>query len=220
VAMRAAHESGLDGLAGMAALVEHRDARLLRPLLAVLRGRLTATLQARGIGWIDDPSNEDRRFERVRVRQDGVATPAPGVAGSRAARDREVAEAALRTLEVGADSVALDHLVVSNLSKEITGRLLGRVVLAVAGGAYPPRRERLERAAARLSQGQVGGKSGKSQDFTLSGCQLMLRRDPATRRLRWIVRRESGRRHSRNPGQPLVPAAFFACGASAATHVG
>jgi tRNA(Ile)-lysidine synthase len=222
VAMRAARDSGPDGLAGMAALVEHRDARLLRPLLSVPRDRLTATLQARGIGWIEDPSNQDRRFERVRVRQDGVATPAPG-GGSRAARDHDVAQAALRTLEVGADGVVLDQLVVSDLGKEITGRLLGRVVQSVAGGPYPPRRERLERAAARLSQesggGQDRGKSGKSRDFTLSGCQLMLRRDPATRRLRWIVRPESGRRNHKTPGQPLVPAAFFACGTSTATHL-
>jgi tRNA(Ile)-lysidine synthase len=220
VAMRAARASGPDGLAGMAAVVEHRDARLLRPLLAVPRGRLTATLEARGIGWIDDPSNEDRRFERVRVRQDGIAAAALRPPGSRAVRDREVARAALRTLEVGPNSVALDQLVVSDLSKEITGRLLGRVVQAVAGGAYPPRRERLERAAARLSLEAGRGKSGKSQDFTLSGCQLMLRRDPATRRLRWIVRRESGRRNNKTPGQPLVPAAFFACGTSAAPHLG
>jgi len=217
LAMRAARESGPDGLAGMAALVEHRNARLLRPLLAVPRARLTATLQARGIGWIDDPSNEDRRFERVRVRQDGRAPLAPTV--GRSVRDLEVAQAALRTLEVGQQGIALDQLVVSDLSKEITGRLLGRVVQAMAGGAYPPRRERLERAVARLSQAEDGGKSGKSRDFTLSGCQLMLRRDPATRRLRWIVRPESGRRNNKTPGQPLVPAAFFACGASGATHL-
>jgi tRNA(Ile)-lysidine synthase len=222
LAMRLARDSGPDGLAGMAALVEHRDARLLRPLLAVPRARLTATLRARGIGWIDDPSNQDRRFERVRVRQDGGAAPEP--TAGRAARDHEVAQAALRTLEVGPQGVALDQLVVSDLRKEITGRLLGRVVQAVAGGAYPPRRERLERAAARLSQGRGDGhdrdKSGKSRDFTLSGCQLMLRRDPATRRLRWIVRPESGRRNNKTPGQPLVPAAFFACGAPTATHLG
>lgn len=217
LAMRAARESGPDGLAGMAALAEHRDARLLRPLLAVPRSRLTVTLQAKGIGWIDDPSNEDRRFERVRVRQDGGPALAP--AGGRAVRDQEVAQAALRTLEIGSQGVALDQLVVSDLSKEITGRLLGRVVQAMAGGAYPPRRESLERAVARLSRAEGGGKSGKSRDFTLSGCQLMLRRDPDTRRLRWIVRPESGRRNNKTPGQPLVPAAFFACGASAATHL-
>lgn len=217
LAMRAARDSGPDGLAGMAALIEHRDARLLRPLLAVPRVRLTATLQARGIGWIDDPSNEDRRFERVRVRQDGGAALAP--AGGRAVRDREVARVALQTLDVGPQGVAMDQLAVSDLSKEIAGRLLGRVVQAVAGGAYPPRRERLERAVARLSQARDSGGPGKSRDFTLSGCQLMLRRDPATRRLRWIVRPESGRRNTKTPGQPLVPAAFFACGVSAATHL-
>ena len=32
----------------------------------------------------------------------------------------------------------------------------------------------------------------------------MLRRDPVTRRLRWIVRPESGRKHVNKPGQPLV----------------
>jgi tRNA(Ile)-lysidine synthase len=226
VAMRALHASGPDGLAGMAALVEHRDARLLRPLLSVPRARLTATLQARGIGWIDDPSNEDRRFERVRVRQDGVVVPASDGA-SRTARDRETAQAALQTLELGAEGVVLDQLAVSDLSKEITGRLLGRIVQGVAGGAYPPKRQRLDRAAARLSlvhdrgqdRGQDRGKSGKSQDFTLSGCQVMLRRDPATRRLRWIVRRESGRRNDKIQGQPLVPAAFFACDAFCATHL-
>lgn len=221
LAMRAARASGPDGLAGMAALVEHRNVRLLRPLLTVPRARLTATLQAREIGWIDDPSNEDRRFERVRVRQDGGAASEP--TEGRAVRDREVAQAALRTLEIGPQGVALDQLAVSDLSKEIAGRLLGRVVQAVAGGAYPPRRERLQRAVARLSQvpdhGQDRGRSGKSRDFTLSGCQLMLRRDPATRRLRWIVRPESGRRNNKTPGQPLVPAAFFACGAPAATHL-
>jgi tRNA(Ile)-lysidine synthase len=107
----------------------------------------------------------------------------------------------------------------ADLSKEITGRLLGRVVLAVAGGDYPPRRERLERAVVRLSQGARRGKSGKSQDFTLSGCRLMLRRDPVTRRLRWIVRPENGRKGRDNVGQPLVPAAFFACGGQGTSHL-
>src|SRR6185436_2130692 len=64
VAMRAARQSGPDGLAGMSAAVELPEVRLLRPLLGVLRSRLTATLIARGVPWIDDPSNADPRFER------------------------------------------------------------------------------------------------------------------------------------------------------------
>jgi len=222
VAMRAARRSGPDGLAGMAAVVEHRHVRLLRPLLGVPRDRLTAILEARAVGWIDDPSNDDRRFERVRVRQDGSSLPATATEpAARAARDRALAAAALEALEVGPDGeLALDHAVMSRLDGDLAVRLLARVVQSVGGGGYPPRRERLERAAARLSQGAICGKSGKSQDFTLSGCRLMLRREPGSRRLRWIVRAESGRSTERKRGQPLVPAAFFACGASCAPHLG
>jgi tRNA(Ile)-lysidine synthase len=222
VAMRAARRSGPDGLAGMAAVVAHRDARLLRPLLGVSRDRLTATLRARGLGWIDDPSNDDRRFERVRVRQDGSAGPGAATEPSaRAARERALADAALEALEVGPDGVvALDHALVSQWTGEIAARLLSRVVQSVAGGDHPPRRARLEHAVARLSQGRVHGKSGKSQDFTLSGCRLMLRQVPGSRRLRWIVLAESGRTNERKPSQPLVPAAFFACGVPEPPHVG
>jgi len=218
VAMRAARASGPDGLAGMAALVEHRDLRLLRPLLSVPRMRLTATLEARGIAWIDDPSNQDRRFERVRLRQDGLVAPAGKEVG-RSARERRLAEAALAALEVDSAGIALDHAIVSRLRKEITEGLLSRLVQTVGGRDYPPRRDRLGRAAARLWQGSRQGKSGKSQDFTLSGCQLRLRRDAASRRLRWIVRPENGTTDGKKPGQPLVPAAFFACGCCAATHL-
>ena len=219
---RAHARAGPTGLAGMAAIVEHRDVRLLRPLLGVPRGRLTATLEARGVGWIDDPSNEDRRFERVRVRQDGGACRRSSAdRRSAAARDRELAEAALRGPR-GRAGRASPWITCScrGLSKEIAGRLLGRVVQAVGGrrlsAAAGPAGARGGTAFAGRA---VRGKSGKSQDFTLSGCQLMLRRDPGSRRLRWIVRPESGRRHEKKPGQPLVPAAFFACGASAAPHV-
>jgi tRNA(Ile)-lysidine synthase len=221
VAMRAARRSGPDGLAGMAAVVEHRDARLLRPLLGMSRDRLTATLRDRAVAWVDDPSNDDRRFERVRVRQDGsVLAGAMTDPKARAARDRTLAAAAVDTLDFGPHGeVALDHARVARWDEEIAARLLGRVVQAVGGGDYPPRRDRLARAAARLSQDAIRGKSGKSQDFTLSGCRLMLRQASASRRPRWIVRAESGRNDRRKPSQPLVPAAFFACGASGAPHL-
>ncbi|OPB32224.1 tRNA lysidine(34) synthetase TilS [Bartonella sp. AR 15-3] len=42
--------------------------RLIRPLLGVRRKTLRAYLSLRGSTWIDDPTNEDLKFERVRVR--------------------------------------------------------------------------------------------------------------------------------------------------------
>ncbi|WP_426238929.1 tRNA lysidine(34) synthetase TilS [Pararhizobium sp. DWP1-1-3] len=58
------------GLAGMAAgVLVDRRAWVWRPFLHVCRADIRAFLAARGEGWFDDPSNSNRRFERVRVRQ-------------------------------------------------------------------------------------------------------------------------------------------------------
>ena len=221
--MRAARASGPDGLAGMAALVEQREGRLLRPLLSVPRARLTATLEARAVAWIDDPSNLDDRFERARLRKAGPAV-APALAGqdkSRAARDGRLATAAVSLVDFDLPgAVAVDRASFARLGRDLSMRLLSRIIQAVGRRDHPPRRERLERAAARLSQGVCRGKSGKSQDFTLSECRLELRQVPGSRRLRWIIRPENGRKDARKAGQPLIPAAFFACGAAQAPHLG
>ncbi|NHN86172.1 tRNA lysidine(34) synthetase TilS [Acetobacter musti] len=68
VAMRKARGEG-DGLAGMAWTTEMADLRLVRPLLNVSRAALRTTLRQAGISWCDDPSNENERAERVRVRK-------------------------------------------------------------------------------------------------------------------------------------------------------
>jgi tRNA(Ile)-lysidine synthase len=231
VAMRAARQSGPDGLAGMAALVEQPEVRLLRPLLGVPRARLTATLVARGVQWLDDPSNVDPRFERARLRASGCPAPIGSLGGSlvglggrgveRSVRDGKLAHAAVDMLEFDPEGVAaIDRTGFARLGRDLQMRLLSRLIQAVGGQDHPPRRERLERAARRLCAPSDRspldrGKSGKGQDFTMSGCKLMLRQAPETRRLRWIVRPE----HGRNMGQPLIPAAFFACGAPAASHL-
>lgn len=218
VTMRAARGSGPGGLAGMAALAERADVRLLRPLLGVPRARLTATLLARGVRWIDDPSNADLRFERARLRAaapSGVTT-AGRVHGTRASDERRLAEAAVETLEFDRPGGAvIDRAGFCRLDEDLQARLLSRVVLAIGGRDHAPRRDRAERAARRLAAPVAPGKSGKGQDFTLSACRLVLRRAPSTRRLRWIVWPESGR----NGRQPLVPAEFFACGRPVAPHV-
>ena len=226
IAMRVARATGPDGLAGMAALVEQREARLLRPLLEVRRARLTATLRARSVQWIDDPSNVDTRFERARLRQSGVVQPAPtGAAGrSRAERERTLAAAALDVLDGDVPGkIAIDGTAYGRLPRDLQIGLLSRVAQALGGSDHPPRRSRLETAAFRLARGGDRGKSGKSQDFTLSRCRLMLRQlragGPGGHRLRWIVGPESGR-NDRNKGvQPLIPAAYFACGAPEAHHL-
>ncbi len=71
--MRLSRGAGLKGLAAMRAesLVAagaHAPMRLLRPLLSFSRECVTAWLHEIGQDYLDDPSNLDKRFERVRVR--------------------------------------------------------------------------------------------------------------------------------------------------------
>jgi len=218
IAMRTARASGPDGLAGMAALIEWPEVRLLRPLLPVARARLAATLVSRGIAWIDDPSNTDPRFERARLRQQGVPIAGlPDADRLRSGHELLAARAGVAMFEARDDGgVALDRAAIERLPLDLRRRLASRVVQALGGSDHPPRRERLDRALARLSGTVDRGRSGRGQDFTLAGCQFALRQAAGSRQLEWIVRPENGR----NGRQPLIPAAFFACDPAAATHLG
>ena len=73
--MRLARGSGLSGLAGVRAMqgidpLELGEAMtVLRPLLGWRKAELEAIVAASGIAPVRDPSNEETRFDRVRVRQ-------------------------------------------------------------------------------------------------------------------------------------------------------
>src|SRR5262249_23161352 len=69
VLRRLARGAGVDGLAGMSTVLARQGVRLIRPLLLTDPRRLRVGLAAAGQGWIEDPSNRDERFERVRWRR-------------------------------------------------------------------------------------------------------------------------------------------------------
>lgn len=86
--MRLARGAGPAGLAAMDDDIEIAAAagapvRLARPLLAFSRDDLTATVEEFHQDYLDDPSNEDQQFERVRARRflahtvrEGILDPA------------------------------------------------------------------------------------------------------------------------------------------------
>ena len=90
--------SGLDGLAAIPEESVWSGIAVLRPLLDMPKARLAATLVAAGLGWAEDPSNRDERFERARMRADGEALAKLGLtpeALARSARRLRRARAAL-----------------------------------------------------------------------------------------------------------------------------
>ncbi|OBQ78911.1 tRNA lysidine(34) synthetase TilS [Mesorhizobium sp. WSM3873] len=84
------------GLAGMApATLYDWRVWIARPLLATRRAALREMLKRRGVGWTEDPTNVDRRFERPRLRislagRDGEARFKKAIAkAGQAAAERE-----------------------------------------------------------------------------------------------------------------------------------
>jgi len=141
VAMRATRGEGR-GLAGMApaTLLDGR-LWLVRPLLTTRRVALRDYLRAEGIGWVDDPTNEDAAYERVRVRR-RLADPAAFAqaieTARQGARERE------RLGEAAAALIAACALPVPGLIRLAVGTFLSaprdaatyalRLLLATAGG--------------------------------------------------------------------------------------
>ena len=91
-----ARGSGAASLGGMSPDREEEGIRILRPLLGVRRTTTRAACAAEGLPVWEDPHNLDRRFLRVRIRQDVMpvleAELGPGVADALARTSDQLRE--------------------------------------------------------------------------------------------------------------------------------
>ncbi|RNF32784.1 tRNA lysidine(34) synthetase TilS [Paracoccus methylarcula] len=146
--MRLMRGAGIDGLAGMAERREAMGICWLRPMLRVGRAELREWLTGRGIGWIDDPSNENADFDRVRIRQamaafgitpDALARSAENLRDARAALSHYTAQAAAGAIARNG-SLILPLAPIREAPPEIARRLLIAGCRWITGADYPPRR--------------------------------------------------------------------------------
>jgi tRNA(Ile)-lysidine synthase len=195
VLFRLARGSGIAGLAGMAhctALAQPGGSAgapisLVRPLLAIPKARLIATLEAAGIPYASDPSNTDPRFARPRLRQAAavlategldhvrLATLAQRARRADAALDWAV-ELALHTLPPGCWSaggkIVLPLDAARGWPAEILLRVLHRAV-AQCGNEGPVELAKLETLAEALRGAADLGRAGRWRR-TLAGAVVTL----------------------------------------------
>jgi tRNA(Ile)-lysidine synthase len=179
--LRLEGQSDLPGLACMAARSRRGELELLRPLLGFSRAELRAWLERRGLSWSDDPSNEDSRFSRVRLRSLLPVLESEGVSPSLLAQTaRDLGRLRARLEGFVSDrlekAVALrpegyieaDRRALLEAPEEVAGWALAHCLRALGSLDYPPRRERLDRLLRTL----------RSESFTaatLGGCRLLAR---------------------------------------------
>lgn len=183
--MRMARGSGPAGLAGMRARSLHAGVVIARPLLGVAKSRLVATCRARGLAFIDDLSNADPRFGRVRWRglmpalaregltAERLATLALRMARAEDALSRRVAEL-LPSLLAPGPSVRLDGAALARQPEEIVLRVLAAALREAGAGEGAARLERLEACTEALLDALGAGRALRR---TLAGFTLSLGRD-------------------------------------------
>lgn len=178
VLMRLARRAGVDGLSAMSAQRRAQGMIWLRPLLSVSRDDLRTYLRARGQEWIEDPSNDALRFDRVKARRALVhlaplgITPEvlAGVADqmrmARSALGHQTEAAARQIAHLEGGDVVMDRAGFQGLPDEIRRRLLVGALGWVGSAEYGPRAASVQALLSAVDAGRGG---------TLAGCRVSLR---------------------------------------------
>ena len=197
ILMRMARASGVTGLSGMPVRRTVEGVTVFRPLLQISRKMLRHYLDQHSIPWSEDPSNDDPRFERVRVRQAmelleplgltplTLSQVAENVSKAREALDWYTFLAARDIAMVTAGSVMIDLRKFRTLPVEIARRLLVRSMNWISSAEYPPRRNAVSDALDAI-------RSGKS--LTLHGCRVICKASHG-----WICREHQAVRNLATP---------------------
>ncbi|MGR3453463.1 tRNA lysidine(34) synthetase TilS [Pseudooceanicola sp.] len=178
ILMRLARAAGADGLSGMPVQRRHRCITFLRPMLGLRRCDLRAMLRRRGQAWVEDPSNTDTSYERVRARQAlahlqplGLTVPTLAAVASNSAAIRDTLDwyaftEARACVRIEGGDVVIPLRDLRRLRPEILRRILVAALHWLTGAEYPPRRRAMELLAESVRHGS---------DMTLHGCHAMVK---------------------------------------------
>lgn len=178
--LRLARGSGLYGLAAMSGARQlGQGVKLVRPFLGVEKQQLVEALQANDIEWVEDRSNQNTAFDRVKARQflsspplhglnsERLVATAQSLARARDAIDFYVAkwlEDAVEFFEEGCAILSPGKL--AEVPEEVSLKGLSQVMRFASGSAYPPRLEKITRIWQALQAADFAG-------ATLSGAQFV-----------------------------------------------
>ena len=173
--MRLARRAGVDGLSAMPDRFEREGMTWIRPLLGARRAALQAYLESNGIQWVDDPSNEDTRYDRVRIRNalailegigieaEALSVVAQNMSAAKDALNHQMQQTARAYVSLHAGAVAIDVAGLNAQPFEIRRRLIAHALKWVNGAYYAPRSAAL---------GDVMAALATAPSATLQGCEL------------------------------------------------
>lgn len=182
--MRLGRSAGVDGLSAMRARWEENGITWSRPFLNVTRQHLREFLTRHDLRWIEDPSNEDMRFDRVRARKameplaalgisvEGLAEIAQHLAMARDALNQTASGFAAQHVEQVAGDLLMDRSALVQLPSELSRRVISGALRWISGADYAPRGSSIQ----SLQQAISGSKAHRATR-TLGGCRIVVDRN-------------------------------------------
>ena len=143
--------SGLDGLSLMSESSHYKDIVLVRPLLDFYKSQFVDYLNMRNISWFEDPTNEDEKFLRNRIRnfikflpdyeliQTRVKKASEEITEIRDLFDELVAKNAKEMLQRRGDSYLINKDKFIKADKKIALKILALILMELGQKSYKPR---------------------------------------------------------------------------------
>jgi len=174
--MRILRGSGIDGMSAIRA----KRGYIIRPLLRLSKAALVEFIDAQNFSAIDDPSNHDQSFDRVRVRK--ALTMLEGFDVGLASQSAAALDDARTAISWIVYNLSSEHITQDNTACQLNEtdfphEILRRLVLKclhICDPALSPRGEQLERTILSLRQGRtvtIGDilcKGGKKWNFSVA----------------------------------------------------
>lgn len=154
---------------------------IARPFLACWRMDIRRYLDRHGVSWLDDPSNEDSRYERVRTRKRLAQDPGPAVFADRGANRAALSSKVARWLDEHVTVHACVLCAIGRLAfsedAAVVAYALSYLTATFGGEAYGPGHEQMERILDFVSAGHPGRRTAGGVVFDLRRDALYLMRE-------------------------------------------
>ncbi len=177
--MRLSHGSGLDGLSSMADIRDVNGLKIIRPVMSFTRDALRLTCKDRDVEWIEDPSNHNKKYLRVKLREFEALLIEEGMTPDRVVKSIQKLDDAKQALQ----SIACDYMnecvkvypsgyaslklsLWNTYPKDIQRRILSEVLNIIYPQIYRLGFEKQENTRQELIKADFSGK-------TVFGCELV-----------------------------------------------
>ncbi|MFM2390410.1 MAG: tRNA lysidine(34) synthetase TilS [Pseudomonadota bacterium] len=173
--MGLARSSGLDGLAGMRFRWRDHGIQWDRPLLNHSRAELRSYLRRHGVQWVDDPTNDDEAFTRIKARKALVALAPLGITIkslkttiNHLSMVRDALQETLQAVVAAhvtetAGALQISYAEFRAMPREVQRRFLQAAIAWFSHDEYPPR---------MTKQDNLGQYMRAGWDATLNGCRF------------------------------------------------